>query len=84
MAVYIEGSAALVLACEMSSEIATEKPTSTSTAAPKSDDIAAALDEARQNARLLRVSSSLFLREAKELIDADKVGFSYSLLGSMA
>ena len=58
----------------MSSEIATEKLTSTSTAGPKPDDIAAALDEARQNARLLRVSSSLFLREAKELIDADKVG----------
>ncbi len=43
---------------------------------PKPDDIAATLEEARQNARLLRVSSSLFLREAKELIDADKVGFA--------
>ena len=40
---------------------------------PRSEDIAAALDEARQNARLLRVSSSLFLREAKELIETNKV-----------
>lgn len=44
---------------------------------PKPDDIAAALEEARQNARLLRVSSSLFLREAKELIDADKVNGAF-------
>ena len=40
---------------------------------PRSEDIAAALDEARQNARLLRVSSSLFLKEAKELIETNKV-----------
>ena len=57
----------------MSSEMVAEMPTNTSVAVPKPDDIAAALDEARQNARLLRVSSSLFLREAKELIDADRV-----------
>ena len=57
----------------MSSEMNVEKATTSTTNTPKPDDIAAALDEARQNARLLRVSSSLFLREAKELIDADRV-----------
>ena len=39
---------------------------------PRSEDIAAALDEARQNARLLRVSSSLFLKEARELVETNK------------
>ena len=53
-----------------------EKADIKSDKAPKPGDIAAALEEARQNARLLRVSSSLFLREAKELIDADKVNYA--------
>ena len=58
----------------MSSEAGAERVDSPTTPIPKPEVIAAALDEARQNARLLRVSSALFLREAKELIDADKVG----------
>ena len=51
----------------------------TSTASAPSDDIvAAALEEALQNARLLRVSSSIFLKEAKELLDSGRVRFQSS------
>ena len=57
----------------MSSEAGAEKDDIPTTPIVKPEVIAAALDEARQNARLLRVSSALFLKEAKELIDADKV-----------
>lgn len=57
----------------MSSEAGAEKVDIPTTPTLKPEVIAAALDEARQNARLLRVSSALFLKEAKELIDADKV-----------
>jgi predicted neuraminidase len=41
--------------------------------APATEVVVAALEEALQNARLLRVSSSLFLKEAKELLDLHKV-----------
>ncbi|KAK9906887.1 hypothetical protein WJX75_009772 [Coccomyxa subellipsoidea] len=39
---------------------------------PSNETIAAALEEALQNARLLRVSSSIFLKEAKELLDSGR------------
>ncbi|BDA46511.1 hypothetical protein COCOBI_08-6050 [Coccomyxa sp. Obi] len=40
--------------------------------APSDEIVAAALEEALQNARLLRVSSSIFLKEAKELLDSGR------------
>lgn len=45
------------------------------TSSPPSEYVVAALEEALKNARLLRVSSSLFLKEAKELLDSGKVSF---------
>lgn len=44
-----------------------------STPQPSDETVAAALEEALQNARLLRVSSSIFLKEAKELVDNGRV-----------
>ena len=43
-------------------------------AQPPAEVVAAALEESRLEARLLRVSSSLFLKEAKEYIEGGKVG----------
>ncbi|CAL8462638.1 g2171 [Coccomyxa elongata] len=45
---------------------------SSTASAPSDDIVAAALEEALQNARLLRVSSSIFLKEAKELLDSGR------------
>ncbi|EIE23834.1 hypothetical protein COCSUDRAFT_41204 [Coccomyxa subellipsoidea C-169] len=44
----------------------------TAAATPSDETVAAALEEALQNARLLRVSSSIFLKEAKELLDSGR------------
>jgi hypothetical protein len=43
-------------------------------AQPPAEVVAAALEESRLEARLLRVSSTLFLKEAKEYIEGGKVG----------
>jgi len=74
VAVCIEGSAAPIDHTHHVFGGGCKKVDSPTTPTSKPEVIAAALDEARQNARLLRVSSALFLKEAKELIDADKVG----------
>lgn len=55
---------------EASSNEAAQKPAADP---PSNETIAAALEEALQNARLLRVSSSIFLKEAKELLDSGRV-----------
>ena len=59
----------------MASEEASSNAVAEETAAatPSDETVAAALEEALQNARLLRVSSSIFLKEAKELLDSGRV-----------
>lgn len=46
---------------------------SSAASAPSDEIVAAVLEEALQNARLLRVSSSIFLKEAKELLESGRV-----------
>ena len=59
----------------MSCEAADFKPLAdTAKSQPPAEVVAAALEESRLEARLLRVSSSLFLKDAKEYIEGGKVG----------
>ncbi len=63
----------------MSTPEAPDKVTSAESTSPTpSENAAAALEEALKNARLLRVSSCLFLKEAKELLDSGKVNITLS------